>query len=67
MPASADGMRVSAQTKQLNGNAAKKKPQTQRWAQTRAPVGSRPLAPASSRYRVTAPNPIRTETICQGV
>ena len=37
MPASAELIRVSDNANSVNGSAPRKKPQTNRWAQTRAP------------------------------
>lgn len=67
MPASADAIRVSDHTKQVNGSAARKKPHTSRCAHTRPPRGSRPRVTTSSPTRVAAASTIRTVTIWKAV
>jgi hypothetical protein len=67
IPANAEGIRVSAQTKQVNGKAPRKNPHTARWPQTRRSLGRRPRVSASRPSSVSAASRMRAVTICQGV
>ena len=60
MPASAELIRVSDSAKSVNGSAPRKNPQTNRWPQTRRPVGSRPPRASRSTLMTAAPERMRS-------
>ena len=64
MPARAELIRVSDNANSVNGSAPRKNPQTNRWPQTRAPVGSRPPLASNSMLMTAAPERMRSPEIC---